>query len=341
MQRSNVAARAGRWSAQHRKAAILGLACIRGCGSGARRSGRHQAHPTGQQRGRRVGPGTAGAPRPVPAAGQRAGAGPEQDADGQRSGVPLGGRRRGGSVVRRKDGGERPLAAAAGKQRRDLQGRPLRARGLPDHRQGHGCRQARRRVACRDRRRTASASRPADRAGRRRELDQGPEQELQRRLRQGADPVAPDYPADPDRRLRRARGGRDPGAPRGHRRRGDPGVDRAGQPPRRGRPGRLRNGAADRDGRRRRLLALLHASRTRGTGRRTRRAGGPARGRGDVGPVGARLGPHGDRGDGRDVPGRQQDVRLDGHRHDHRRRGCRSWARSRCCRHCCPSSATR
>ena len=34
------------------------------------------------------------------------------------------------------------------------------------------------------------------------------------------------------------------------------------------------------------------------------------------------IGPHGDRGDGGDVPGGQQDVRLDGDRHDHGRGGC-------------------
>ena len=67
---------------------------------------------------------------------------------------------------------------------------------------------------------------------------------------------------------------------------------------------------------------------------------GPRGRRLHLGPRGPDLGHHGDDRDGRDVLRRRRHVRVVRHRHDHGRRDRRARARSRCCRRCCRSSAT-
>ena len=125
---------------------------------------------------------------------------------------------------------------------------------------------------------------------------------------------------DPAGRVRRARRGRPAAAAR--RDRGD-GHDRPARPdqPAACAGGELvERGAAGRPGRRRRLLHVLPPARDGGARLRPhvgRRARG---GRGYLRPRGAGLRPHRDVGDGRHVPRRQRGLRVVRHRHDHRRR---------------------
>ena len=127
-------------------------------------------------------------------------------------------------------GPERALAAGGCQQRRGLARRPL---GAGRFQIDGNATDADKRVSARSPRpRRRSARIPAShRAGRRRERQQGAEQELQRRLRQGRDALAADHAGDPAARVRRAGRRRHPGAARASpASRRDARADRARQP---------------------------------------------------------------------------------------------------------------
>ena len=126
---------------------------------------------------------------------------------------------------------------------------------------------------------------------------------------------------DPAGRVRHAARGRNPAPAGDHRSRGDVRARRPAQSARSGR--RLDQGrhSADRPRRRRRLLAVLRAPRSRGARRRSQRERGDRGCRGDVGSRRAGLRLHGDDRDGRDVPRRSGDVHVVRDRDDRRRRG--------------------
>ena len=151
--------------------------------------------------------------------------------------------------------------------------------------------------------------------------DKALNRELQRRLHQARDAVAADHARDPDLRVRRTGRGRHPGAARDHRRGGDARAGRASSASSPGRQPCPRSCcwsgmAVGVD------YSLFYMRREREERAAGREPAGGARGRrGDLGPLGARLGPDRDRRDGRHVPRRRQDVRLDGHGHDPGRRG--------------------
>ena len=120
----------------------------------------------------------------------------------------------------------------------------------------------------RDRRRGPEGEpRLRHRGVRRRQRRQGAEQGLRGRLPQGRAHLAADHAGDPGDRLRRPgrRGGAADPRPDGGVR--DDRPDRPDQPHRRGRRGDQLGGAADRARRRRRLLDVLPAARTRGARR--------------------------------------------------------------------------
>ena len=130
---------------------------------------------------------------------------------------------------------------------------------------------------------------------------------IQRRLRQGPDHLPadhPDHPADRLRRARRRRRAAAAGADRGHR---DDRPHRSDQPRHR-RGGQLdqRGDPADRPRRRGRLLDVLPAPRARGARGGAQRRGVAGRRGGDLGPRGDGLRLHGDDRHGRDVPGRRR-----------------------------------
>ena len=143
---------------------------------------------------------------------------------------------------------------------------------------------------------------------------------LRGRPRQGRAAVAPGHAGHPPGRLRHARGSRDPAAARADCRVRDIRPRRDPEPRLPGRDAGARTGAPDRSRGRRRLLDVLLEARTRGAGSRAQRTGG-ARGRGgDVGSLRARRRSHRDRRDGRHVPHRRLDLRVARRRRHHRRR---------------------
>ena len=133
MQSRNLAARAGRWSAQHRKTAILGWIAFVVLATVARRQGRPEQH-------RRVGPGQRRVQarrhdrrgRRLPRAGRRAGARPGQ---GPSADPQVDRRRQGRRAPPRSDPGhhrDREPARPAQPRQHGLQGRPLGRRELHD-----------------------------------------------------------------------------------------------------------------------------------------------------------------------------------------------------------------
>ena len=137
-----------------------------------------------------------------------------------------------------------------------------------------------------------------------------PQRDVPVRPRQGGHAVAAPDPGDPGHRPRRPGGGRRAAAAGADGRAGDDGACRHPEP---GVPARQQRRAADpadRPRRRRRLLAVLHAPRARGTGERQEPAGVTA-GRGShLRPRGDDLRDHGDDRHVRDVHHRRGDVRV-------------------------------
>ena len=319
MQPRNLAARAGRWSAQHRKTAILGwilfvvLATVLGGkvgqndlddsarGSGESKRGDMIIEAAGfpEQAGEQVlvqgkGSVTAGDPE-VTAAVQDVVESPGADQGRHRS----------------RARSTRPLG---------LQGRPLGRRQLQARRHGRAGREARRAAARGGGRRPDRPPRRARRAVRRRLGHQGD----RRPGRQGRQEVgghllrpAADHPAG---RVRRARRRRPPARARRHRRGGHRRPARAGQPALRA-PARRRRARRDhRPRRRRRLRDVLLAADDGGARPRPFGRGRGGDRRRHVRPRGADLGHDGDDRDGRAAVRRQPDLRRLRHRHDARRR---------------------
>ena len=197
---------------------------------------------------------------------------------------------------------------------RPLGHRRLRAEGRPGQVRGH-----RRRRFGHDRRPAARASRVPRRGVRRRERGQGAVEALQGRLpevRGDLDPADPDHPAGRVRRTaRRARAG----AAGRLRRCRDARPDGARLPAHPGRRRRRQRRAARRPGGRRRLHDVLPPPRARGARERRRPPRGD-RDRGhDVRARDTRLRPDGDDRDGRHVPDRRS-------RRSPRSRSARSWS---------------
>ena len=318
MQPSNLAARAGRWSAQHRKTAILGwivfvvLAVVVGgriglnaldesaSGSGESKRGDMIVEAAGfpEQAGEQVLVQGAGAEEREAAVhdvvarltanrGRRAArSGPVSSKDGRSMLVRFalrGDKEQAAKLV------EQPVAAVAAAQRR------------PSER--------------------------ARRAVRRGLRDQGD----RRAGRQGRQAVAPDLlrraAGHPAGRVRRRRGRRPAARARRHRRRRHGRPARPGQPALRaaGRRGRARGDHRPR--RRRRLRDVLLTSRHGGARPRALRRGRGGARRRHLGPRGADLRPDRDDRDGRAAVLRQPDLRRLRRRHDARRRRRRCSAR--------------
>ena len=322
-QSRNIAARAGRWSARHRRIAILGwmafvvLAFMVGGKVGTEQLTTEQS-----------GVGESGQADPDPRRGLPQGVGRdgprlERQARVRRSRVPRGGRRR-----------TRPPGADAGRRARSPIPTPRRPGTISDD--GHAAMVAFEitgdsdspEVAkiARDRERPdqgrpEGAPRADRRAVRRRHLGGGLQQDLREGPREGGHALAARHAGHPADRLRDARRRGDPAAAGHHRRRrarmGLVGplsqispVERVDQP----------RDPADRPGRRRGLRAVLPAPGARGARRRTQRRRRARGGRRDLGARRARLRHHGHDRDGRHVPRRLADVHLVRDRHDHRRR---------------------
>ena len=155
---------------------------------------------------------------------------------------------------------------------------------------------------------------------RRRKRGQGGADRVRGRSREGRAPVASDHARNPRDRVRRARGRGHSAAARTDRDLRNLRADRNSEPhPARGAAG-ARAGAADRACRRRRLLDVLSPARAGGTSRGPQRAGSDRSGRRDVRPLGAHLRADRDDRDGRDVPDRRPDLRVVRRRDDPRRR---------------------
>ena len=233
MQSRNLAARAGRWSAQHRKTAILGwilfvvLATVLGGKVGQNNIDESAAGNGESKRGDMIVDG-----RGLPRAGRRAGARPGQGRVGRRS---SGHRRRQGrraaasSAIKGVTEIESPLDPRNRANTVSKDGRSVVVNfTMPGHRRAR--REARREAARRRGRRAEGASRRARRAVRRRLGHQGD----RRPGRQGRQEVRAhllrpdaDHPAG---RVRRVRRRRPPARARRHRRRGHDRPARAGQP---------------------------------------------------------------------------------------------------------------
>ena len=221
----------------------------------------------------------------------------------------------------RRDGRARQ---APGRRRSPRPG-ALRRRPLGHDRVRDPRRRRRRRVegradAGRHRHDRQGASRPARRPVRRRVDRQGARRSPRGRLPAGRVPLDPDHAGHPDRRVRRAAGGRHPGAARpdrrllGDRPRG-PHVDAHPDV-----GGRADPDDADRHGRRRRLLAVLPQAGAGGAGARRRQAGRARGRRGDQRPRRAHLGHHRRRVARRPVLHGRRRLGLDRRRLDPRRR---------------------
>ena len=280
-----LAARMGRWSAHHRKIAIFGwlglvvVAVLIGKAAGTVELKQNDAIPGESGRA------TQTHRRAVRAESQRNSARSKQDADRRRCCVPCRRRRR-----RRRHqvvhGRRRHRLALRAQQRRsDLAGPPfgtrqLRVQELGGRRDEHLETGRGRRCS-----RAEGTPRTDDRRVRRRQLGTRGRRSVLQGSRQGGAPVAAGHPHHPADRVRCARRRRHPAAARAHVGDRDDVPDRATEPSHAGRRAGQRGDPAHRSRRRRRLLALLSQTRTRGTGSRSQRVGG-ARGRGgDVGTL--------------------------------------------------------
>ena len=324
MQRTNVAARAGRWSSQHRRAAILGwlafvvMAVFVGGAVGTKHIPQDNNGVGESGRAQQILHDEFPQPANEQVLIQSAALTVRDPA------LPS---RRFEDVTRRLSatghGPERALAAGWPATRAKSPRRPLGAGRLPDH------------AATRPTRTSAShASLAATAAAQRAHpdlrieqagdasADKGAEQELQRRLRQGADALAADHAADPGGRVRRPGGGRHPGAARrspASRRRSAWSPSSARSPPSTRSVSEMVLLIGMAVGVDYSLFYMRREREERAAGQG--RAGRPGGRRGDLGPRRPGLGLTVMAAMAGHVPGRQQDVRLDGDRHDHGRRG--------------------
>ena len=319
--RTNLAGRAGRWSAAHWKLAALGwiafaVAAVRG-----RRRRRRQGDEAVGDRERRF---AAGRADPRPGALQRPGARERARAvvhdDGRPAGVRIG--RRGAhpdarTRARRDEHrlADRPSACGPRLGRPPLRARPVRRQG-----QGRG-RRGQDRADPRRRRPGAGRQPEPDHRGVRPGVGGPPARPaLRARHGPGRDHVAAAHARDPARCVRRARRGGPAGAARVL---GGPRGDRAQQPAQPRAPDRpadaRRDHPDDRHGGRNRLLALLPAARARGAPRGSDAARRAALHRAHLGPGGARLRVDRADRDGRDVRRRQLALQDDRARDDDRR----------------------
>ncbi len=221
----NIAARAGRWSARHRKTAILGWIAVR---RPRLHGGRQRSAPdtlTQEQSG----VGESGrADRIVdgrlPRQDRRDGAHPEQEPQDRRPGVPGRRRRRQPAARRDRRASTRSTVPTARTSQRDLGRRALRAAqlrdpGRRDEDAAVDARSSTTTVAAVDGRREG-ASRPSRRAVRRGQLrGRSSWRSSTRDLKKADDDVAADHAAHPARRVRRAGGRGHPAAAGDHRRR--------------------------------------------------------------------------------------------------------------------------
>ncbi len=317
---SNLAARMGRWSADHWKTATFGwIAFVLVAFALGGAFGTKMLDPN------TAGPGESGRADRILDAGFKQPAGESVLVQSDSLRVDRRGLHRRDRGRRRERlgpgrGRERPLPARPRERGPDLRGRPLRARRVRDPRRGRRGRREDRPGARRGGRRAEGSSGALRRRVRRRQLGQGDRDRVRRRPREGRSPVAAGHARHPRDRVRGARGRGHSAAARPHRglRRVRP--RRAAQPHRPDGAAGPGDRAADRARGRRRLLALLPAPRPRGAGRGTQRAGRCRGRRRHVGPLGARLRADRDRGDGGDVPDRRPDLRVVRHLDDHRRR---------------------
>ncbi len=321
-QSTNVAARMGRWSATHRKTAIIGWFAFVIASFAIGDRGRHEDHrPERHQRGR----GPAGRPhhpRRRLQAGRADGVRPRavEDADRHRPRVPRG-RRYGDREARDLSAGhEAPLALREGQRGPGLGGRPLGPDPVQPEghlRRGHGLHRH-------DRGRHRSGAEGQPRLHRRRgglRVDrQGPGRDVHVAARPGRHDLDPDHARDPAARVRLARRRVRPPRAGAHRRLRDHGPRRPAEPDRAdGRVG-LRGDPPDRARGRRGLHTVLHPARTRrasGRAQRDRRARGR---RGHVRPGRPHLRHHRHDRDGRHVLLRRQDVHVVRDRDDDGRR---------------------
>ena len=271
MQQRNLAARAGRWSARHRRKAILGwlafvvISVLIGGALGMKEIASED-----------LGDGESKQADQILADAFPDRAGEEVLIQGQGGIGPTTPRFRaavarwcGRSRLRHR--AQRPVAAGARQRLAHLPGRPLRPRDLRPPRGRRRAGGQRHAGAGGGRARAVGQPRPAHRGVRRRERGQGAVQGLRGRPAQGGDALAADHAGDPGARVRLAGGGgraapaRDLGGGGGSR------LGRGLQPGRPGRPEHLVGDPADRPGRRRRLLPVLPAARARGERPATRR----------------------------------------------------------------------
>ena len=316
MQSRNLAARAGRWSAQHRKTAILGWILFVVLATVARRQGRAerprrlgarqrrvQARRHDRQ-GRRL-------PRPGRRAGARAGQGLRQAGDPQVP-PPCG-------TSSAAWSGSRASPRSSARSR--LQGRPLGRRQL----QAAPARTSRSRSSSSQPLAAVAAVQAAhpgvrvEQFGDASAAKEIAAQDAQGRQEGGGHLLRPaaDHPAG---RVRRARRRRRPARARRHRRRGHRRSARAGQPALRAPARRGRARGDHRPRRRRGLRDVLLAPHDGGARPRPLGRGRGGDRRRHVGPRGAHLGPDRDDRDGRAAVRRQPDLRRLRHRHDARRR---------------------
>ena len=205
--RPNLAQRAARWSASHRRIAIFGWIALVLVSVFLGACGRH---PVPRRRGPRQRGVQACRPDPgrcrIQRSCQRGGADPVRGRppDGARPGVQGRDRRRRRAPAHVPHGHGDQVAAAAPERGPDLERRTLGARRLRHPRRRRSRRGARGPDPRRRRRARPQPPAAADRAVRRRERRQGHLQGLRGRLPQGRDPVPPDHARHPRRDVRRA-----------------------------------------------------------------------------------------------------------------------------------------
>ena len=339
MQSQTFAARAGRWSAQHRKKAILGwfafviLATVLGGMVGQKTLADEDMGNGESKRGDQIVeaagfPDQTGEIRARPGQGRLEGRRPQFTAavnDVVARLEQTEGRRRGREPARRRE-----YAGNVSKDGRsvlvnfELPGDEDAAEELVDAPLAA--------VAALQQRASARCTLGAVR---RRVGRQGDRRGVRRGLPEGRGPLAPDHAGDPARRVRRARRRRPAAAARRHRRAGHDRAARPDQPDPRARRERRRASCCS--------SASPSASTTRCStcGARWRSATPAAAPEAALEAAAATSGRavldlrlHGDGRDGRHVPRRQRRLRLVRHRHDHRRRRRRCSARSPCCPRC-------
>ena len=217
MPTGNLAQRAARWSARHRRIGDPRLARARRRerlprpASVGLQNIKDEDAGNGESRQRRPGPGRRGVQRPCQRAGARAVRG--RAPAGRGPAVPGRDRRRRAPPAALPERHRRAVAAGAGQRGADL-ARP--ALGAGDRSTSAATRtspsSASAPSSTRSPRLDRAHPRAADRGVRRRERGQGAEQGLRGRLPQGRAALAPDHAAHPRRRLRRAGGRGHPAA---------------------------------------------------------------------------------------------------------------------------------